>query len=118
MRQNNRSIGTDYEQLAGQYLEQKGYTVLAYNFRSRNGEIDIIAKDGDTFVFCEVKYRKTMLQGHPMEAVNHRKQQRISKCALYYLQKNGLADVDCRFDVIGILDGEISHVMNAFEYAY
>ena len=57
VKQNNRSVGAVYEQAAGYYLEQNGYELIEYNYRCRDGEIDIIAKDGDCYVFCEVKYR-------------------------------------------------------------
>lgn len=55
VKQNNRSVGAVYEQAAGYYLEQNGYELIEYNYRCRDGEIDIIAKDGDCYVFCEVK---------------------------------------------------------------
>lgn len=78
MRKNHRQVGADYEQAAGYYLEQFGYIVLEYNYRCRAGEIDLIAKDGDCLVFCEVKYRADSGKGNPLEAVNIRKQRIIS----------------------------------------
>ena len=57
VKQNNRSVGAVYEQAAGYYLEQNGYELIEYNYRCRDGEIDIIARDGEYLVFCEVKYR-------------------------------------------------------------
>ena len=56
-KKNQRSVGARYEQVAGKYLEQQGYQILQYNYRCRQGEIDIIARDGEYLVFCEVKYR-------------------------------------------------------------
>lgn len=122
-KKNNRQTGARYEQLAGEYLEGLGYRILEYNYRCRAGEIDIIAKDGDYLVFCEVKYRTDISKGMPEEAVNLRKQQVISKCALYYITTHGLSHLPCRFDVIGILGNEdsgeeqtIQLYKNAFDY--
>lgn len=114
MKQNNRSVGTVYEQAAGYYLEQNGYELIEYNYRCRVGEIDIIAKDGDCYVFCEVKYRSGKQAGNPLEAVDQRKQKKIYWCALYYTVQHGLEDVPCRFDVIGVEGTEITHIKNAF----
>lgn len=124
-RKNNRYTGTIYEQKAGAYLEGLGYRILEYNYRCRQGEIDIIAMDGEYLVFCEVKYRSDRSKGMPEEAVDIRKQRVISKCALYYMTVHGLFHVPCRFDVIGILgtreEGEPSALQmqlyrNAFDY--
>lgn len=116
MKQNNRKVGSSYEHLAGEYLEQQGYCILEYNYRYRRGEIDIIAKDGEYLVFCEVKYRKDSSAGDPLEAVDFKKQQVISKCALYYMTTHHLDHMSCRFDVVGILGSEITLIKNAFEY--
>lgn len=113
---NKRQIGTKYEKRAGEYLEKKGYQVLEYNFRCRMGEIDIIARNGEYLVFCEVKYRSNTNKGHPEEAVDIRKQKVISKCALYYLTKNGLYHTACRFDVVCIEKENITLYQNAFDY--
>lgn len=110
-------IGNDYEKRAGKYLEEQGYRILEYNFHCRTGEIDIIARQRDLLIFCEVKYRKNNAKGTPLEAVNHRKQQTISKVAMYYLTVHGLSNMNCRFDVIGFQDDEIIWIPNAFEYA-
>ena len=113
---NKRAIGSNYEKIAGQYLEQQGYLIVEYNFHSRYGEIDIIAKHEGYLVFIEVKYRENDKSGHPLEAVSVSKQRTISKCAFYYLQRNGLQDVPVRFDVAGILGDEIQVVQNAFDF--
>lgn len=115
---NKRTIGSSYEQTAGLYLNQKGIHILCCNYRCIYGEIDLIAKEGEYIVFCEVKYRKDHRKGHPLEAVDCRKQRVISKCALYYLMDTGQNGIPCRFDVIGILDEEIIHIRNAFEYCF
>lgn len=114
VKQNNRKVGTDYEQAVGYYLEQQGYLILEYNYRCRLGEIDIIAQDGEYLVFCEVKYRQNRQKGSPLEAVNVKKQRTIYQCASYYLTVHQAADRPCRFDVIGIEGGQITHIKDAF----
>lgn len=115
---NKRTVGTAYEKLAGAYLQQQGYEVLAYNFRCRTGEIDIIAKDGAYLVFVEVKYRSSSQAGSPFEAVGRKKQQIISRTASYYCMKHGYGEnVPCRFDVVGICGEAYTLIKNAFEYA-
>lgn len=111
---NRRRTGAAYEQAAGFYLEQQGYKILEYNYRCRFGEIDIIARDEDYIVFCEVKYRSNQLKGSPLEAVNVRKQRTIFRCASWYLAEHHLGDTACRFDVMGIEDTKITHIKNAF----
>ena len=102
---NNRKIGENYEQAAGFYLEQHG---------CRIGEIDIVAKEGENLVFCEVKYRTGPGKGSPLEAVDARKQRKIFQAAMYYLTEHHISDVPCRFDVIGIEGTRIQLVKNAF----
>lgn len=115
-RRNNRETGSRYEKMAGKYLEQNGYEIIEYNYRCKTGEIDIIARDGDYLVFCEVKYRSDARKGHPSEAVNLAKQRTISKSALYYITVNGLEDMPCRFDVVGIEDDMVVLYRDAFDY--
>ena len=115
MTYNKRQIGTEKEKSAGAYLEKNGYEIIEYNFRCRQGEIDIIAKDGEYFCFIEVKYRTTNDYGSPFEAVDVRKQNQIRKVANYYLMKNKLSEwTPCRFDVIGFVGEEMTHIENAF----
>lgn len=112
---NKRQTGTFYELKAEQYLREKGYKILETNFQNRIGEIDIIAKDGEYFCFIEVKYRTTGEYGHPLEAVDVRKQNQIRKVAMYYLMKNKLSEwTPCRFDVIGFVGEEMMHIENVF----
>ena len=113
---NKRSTGSDYEKLAGDYLKTQGYQVLEYNFFSRAGEIDIIAKHAEYLVFVEVKYRRDNAKGNPLEAISLQKQKTISKCALFYMKKNGVQDIPIRFDVVGILGDEIQVIQNAFDF--
>lgn len=114
-KQNNRKVGSDYEQAVGYYLEQQGYIILQFNYRCRQGEIDIIARDGPYLVFCEVKYRQDKKKGSPLEAVDMKKQRTLYKCASYYLAVRGISDSPCRFDVIGIEGEKIIHIKNAFQ---
>lgn len=116
MAENKRKIGAEYEKIAGAYLEKHGYEILEYNYSSRQGEVDIIARDGEYLVFCEVKYRATQRSGHPSEAVNFKKQKALSKCALYYIMKKKISEIPCRFDVISICGEEITVLKNAFDF--
>lgn len=84
---NNRKIGNSYEKIAGEYLRLHGYEILEYNFRCKAGEIDIIAKDGDYLVFCEVKYRKSKRKGSPFEAVTIENRRKFLKQQCIILQQ-------------------------------
>jgi len=112
---NKRTIGTGYEEIACAWLTGHGFVILHKNFRCRTGEIDIVARDGDTLVFVEVKYRKDSSRGYPEEAVSYYKQQKIIKTAQFYLCRYGISDnVSCRFDLLAIEGEEIRHIRNAF----
>lgn len=114
---NLRRIGAVGEQFAEMYLCERGAKVLARNYRAAGGEIDLIVKlDGYT-VFVEVKQRSTDAHGTGAEAVDRRKQQRISRAALWYLKTNGLLDSKVRFDVVEIMDRDVRHIAGAFDYA-
>ena len=114
----NRLLGDRGERAAARYLRRRGLRVLARGYRTRYGEIDLIARDGDTLVFVEVKSRR---RGVPAEAVTEEKQRRISLVALHFLRKHGLLDVRCRFDIVAIVwpddrgEPQIEHIPNAFE---
>lgn len=112
---NKRETGSRYEEMAAEFLEQKGCRILEKNYRTRNGEIDLILMDGRYLVFAEVKYRKDDRKGTALEAVDWRKQQIIRRVAAEYLYRHHCrADQPCRFDVIGITGDVISHIKNAF----
>ena len=112
---NNRKTGGCYEEMAAAYLSENGYEVLTRNYRDRQGEIDIIARDGRYLVFIEVKYRKDDRNGSPAEAVTAGKQKKIIRTARHYLYAHGLGDTQpCRFDVIAILGDEIQLIKDAF----
>ncbi len=115
--QNNREVGARYEERVADYLKKRGYRILERNFRCHLGEIDLIAKLGRTVVFVEVKYRRTEACGEPAEAVDLRKQTRVSNAASYYLYTNRFpSDTPCRFDVAAICGTEIRLIENAFPY--
>lgn len=116
-------FGLAGETLAAEILEGAGYRILARNYRTKMGEIDIIAREGEVLVFVEVKSRSAGgLYGNPKYAVNRAKQRRISKAALHYLKETGRLGCRARFDVVSILSGETGVrweiVRNAFELAY
>lgn len=113
----NRSLGMAFEQQAAEFLKEKDYQILTANFRSRYGEIDLVARQGKYLVFVEVKYRKDIRGGHPLEAVNLSKQRKICRTAEYYCLRYGYGEeTPCRFDVIGILGTEMIHVEHAFPF--
>jgi putative endonuclease len=112
--------GSYFESLAGKYLVQKGYRLIELNFRFGHKEIDIIAADGDTIVFVEVKGRTSGDYGAPGESVTRRKMRRIAKAAEAYLWRHRLANRPCRFDVVCVTlidnrKAEFEHIRNAFE---
>ena len=112
---NKREVGGLYEALAADYIKKQGYVLLEQNFRCRQGEIDMIARDDEVLVFLEVKYRADASMGDPAEAVTFRKQQHIRRTAQYYLYQKGYSEeTPCRFDVICILGDKIRLIENAF----
>ena len=114
---NQREVGTRQESRAAEYLESLGYHILVRNFRCRFGEIDLIAKQDDTYIFIEVKYRTGRTAGDPPSAVDGKKQKKISKTADYYRMLHQIPmDVPCRFDVVAETPEEIRVYANAFYY--
>ncbi len=113
--ENHRIVGGHYEEEAAAFLKKSGYDILEQNYRDRQGEIDLIAKDGAYLVFVEVKYRRTVRKGYPEEAVGIRKQDKIRHTAKYYLYQHGYPeDTPCRFDVVSITDGDLRVLKDAF----
>ena len=90
------------ENLAAEYLENIGYKIIERNFLCRQGEIDIIAKDKDEYVFIEVKTRSSSCYGRPSEAINGIKKKHIVKSTKYYLYLHKLENMFIRFDVIEV----------------
>lgn len=113
---NLRKTGTHYEKLAGALLTEKGYVIRQYNFRCPYAEIDIVAEHEGFLVFCEVKYRSCKRAGSSLEAVDAKKQKRISRGALFYMQKEHLSHMPCRFDVVGIDEGKVTVLTDAFPF--
>jgi putative endonuclease len=122
MRTSRIEIGKIGEALAIEHLKQQGYEIREQNYRSRFGEIDLIAQQGKRIVFIEVKTRRSLKFGPPQAAVTPTKQKQLSKMALSYLQAHDLLDAPCRFDVIAILLSskseliELRQIENAFEF--
>jgi putative endonuclease len=102
MTEARQQLGWFGEELACEALELRGYVVIARRYRTRWGELDIIARHGDYVAFVEVKARQDGSFGDPEEAVTLRKQQRMVSMATDYLARHGLLNVACRFDVVGI----------------
>jgi putative endonuclease len=115
-----KPLGERGEDAAAHYLKRKGYRILARHLDSRLGELDIVAIDRRTVVFVEVKTRTTTDAGHPADAIDERKQRRMTQAALAFLKSHGLLGHSARFDVIAIIWAEncrhptIEHFENAF----
>lgn len=97
-----RALGMLGESLAVRHLQDLGYVVLARNYRCRDGEVDIVARDGERLAFVEVRARRGHSFGTPEESVTLRKQERLASVARSYLQANGFADVDWGIDVVAL----------------
>ncbi|MDK2931025.1 MAG: putative endonuclease [Bacillota bacterium] len=97
-----RNIGAAGEDIAARYLESIGFEVLERNFRWRAGEIDIVARDGKTVVFVEVKARRPGPFGAAAEQITASKRRRMVKTALAYMASRGMTGVECRFDVVAV----------------
>ena len=108
---NNKEFGNLGENMAANYLELKGYDIVARNFRCRLGEVDIIAKKDNKIVFCEVKTRKSDTMGTPAEAVTEKKIEHMRKVAAVYMMWEKTTNYQVAFDVIEIA---CNHIENAF----
>lgn len=113
-----RGLGQDWERLAEKHLKAAGYRIVERNYRTKVGELDFIALDGETLCFIEVKGRSGIGFGLPAEAITLEKQRRIFRAAEAFLQKQRLRETACRFDVVAILDRsprpEVSILRGAF----
>lgn len=122
MTQERIALGKFGEELALRRIKHLGYTKIVRNFRCPLGEVDIIARDGDTLVFLEIKTRRGRPIDYAKEAVNAKKKRQISKVALAYMKATNCSNVRARFDVVAISLGggkpEIEVIKNAFELAY
>lgn len=121
MTDKRREIGNIGEIEAVHYLEKKGYNILEKRFRTRFGEIDIIAKNKNRIVFIEVKTRREGFSYPPQVAVHEVKQRRIYRLALEYLRRKKLDNIHCGFEVISVILSKdsrplnIEHIQDAFE---
>jgi putative endonuclease len=115
-----KSLGDRGEDAAAKFLKRQGYHILARSLDSPLGELDIVAVDGRTVVFVEVKTRRSDDTGRPSDAIDSRKEQRMTQAALAYLKSNRLLDYSARFDVVAIMWPDdarkptIEHFKNAF----
>ena len=115
----NKNLGRRGEVAAARYLEHIGYEVLEMNWECPAGEADIIARDEEAIVFCEVKTRTNINKGFPSEAVDAEKRSRYEKIAAWYLRDCPFYDVPVRFDVVALMvvaedRALIKHYVNAF----
>jgi putative endonuclease len=114
-----RQVGDEAEALAVRHLEGDGYRVLARNYSCRYGELDVVAEKGEVLCFVEVRMRTSAAWGDPSATVSWAKQRRITKAALYYLQRERLRGRQLRFDVISVLGrggaARLEHLPAAFE---
>ncbi len=112
-------FGKSAEDLAARHLKRCGYKIVVRNYRTRAGEIDIIAREGRSLVFIEVKGRQSTRYGSAKAAVTLRKQQQVAKVALWYLKETDQMGVKARFDVVAVTqkggDATIEIVRNAFQ---
>ncbi len=116
----NKLLGDRGERVAARHLKRQGYRILARQSRNRIGELDLIALDGGTIVFVEVKTRSTHAAGHPTEAITAEKRRQLTRVALCWLKSRGLLEARSRFDVVAITWEEqgkprVEHFRNAFE---
>ncbi len=115
-----KSLGDRGEDAAARFLKRQGYHILARHYDSPLGELDIVAVDGRTVVFVEVKTRRSNDAGRASDAIDQRKEQRMTQAALGYLKSNRLLEYSARFDVVAITWPEnmrkptIEHLKNAF----
>jgi putative endonuclease len=116
-----KTLGQRGEAAAARFLKRRGYKIVARSDRLEPGELDLVAVDGRTIVFVEVKTRQTADLGHPAEAVDAAKQRRLTRLAVTYLKRHRLLDYPARFDVVAVTwpDGQrrplIEHFPNAFD---
>ncbi|NEM07249.1 YraN family protein [Geodermatophilus normandii] len=112
-------LGSRGETIAAVYLRDAGLSVLDRNWRCRDGELDIVAREGTAIVFCEVKTRRATGFGHPVEAVTPAKQRRLRLLAQRWLSAHDEHAPDLRFDVVGVLvrpggPALVTHLRGAF----
>ncbi len=116
---NKRAAGTKGEEIAIDYLQKNGYTILDKNFRvGRMGEIDIIARESEYICFIEVKTRSSTVFGMPCEAVDRRKQERITRLSQVYISRRHLHDRNIRFDIAEVFKEKAGVRVNLIKNAF
>lgn len=100
---NNQALGVSGEAFGANFLEKKGHTLLARNWRGKYGELDLVSLDGNTLVFTEVKTRRGRAFGPPQNAVTPAKQQRLSRAALEFMASGAYDGHNARFDVLALM---------------
>jgi putative endonuclease len=111
----NKTIGAIAEQKAQDYLCSQGLRLIMQNYRCAFGEIDLIMRDlNQDIVFIEVRSRSSAYFGSALESVTRHKQKKIIKTALYFLQQQNWLTLSYRFDVIGLCQGQLQWIKNAF----
>ncbi len=118
MSQRRIALGKTGEDLACAELEKRGYAIVARRYRRRGGELDIIARDGETMVFIEVKTRDGRAFGDGADAVTGFKRRRITQLALDYMMRHHLSDCPCRFDVVSVQVDSGVPVIEVFQNAF
>jgi putative endonuclease len=109
-----QQLGAEGEARVARHYEARGYTVLDRNWRCRDGELDLVLRQGRTLVVCEVKTRSSAAFGTPAEAVTAKKQAKLRLLAREYLGATPFRPREIRFDVAAVLAGEIDIIENAF----
>jgi putative endonuclease len=110
--------GKEGEEIAVNYLEGKGYEILARNYRLKRWEIDIIAKEKEVYIFVEVKSRSSSDFGFPEDFLTPQQEGRIRSAAIYYLVEQNIVPKDIRFDIISVLANEKNTEIEHFEDAF
>ena len=118
-----QALGRKGEEVAVDFLKKQGYRIIKRNYRCRAGEIDIIAKQGSSLAFIEVKTRRSTRFGLPEEAVSYEKKRHLTRVALGYFTHYRIKETKCRFDVVSVVVNEngvkeIRLIKNAFEAVY
>ena len=112
-RLNNREFGTHGENLAVEFLENLGMEIIERNWRVREGELDIVARDGsNTIHFCEVKTRRSISAGDPLESISVQKARKLQQLALLWLLNSGQWGCEYQIDCMGIVVGSDSHTID------
>ncbi len=116
-----KTLGQRGEAAAARHLKRLGYRIVARGDRTRSGELDLVAVDGRTVVFVEVKTRASQEAGHPAEAVDRDKQRRVTRAARFFLHRHRLSECPVRFDVVAVTWAPdcrrplVEHFPDAFE---